>query len=260
MHNSSRLLFTLALVWPLALSAIARDAGSLDAAAMGFKNYVIDCIDRSLSATKSMNAHIDAKDLPGAQQAWLAARGGWERSEIVSAEYFPELDQKIDSWPDAEKGFHAVEARLFGAHDVNVAPASNELIGNLQTFKSRVAAASFTPQGLLNGAARLAYEIGEDKSAGGESPFSGNSLAEIRDNLACIQAVFRQVFEAQLKARSPELEQRFSAHLDRLKSLTQVNSIQQLDQTALRAKSESLANDFLAMAAALGLQRPHLGN
>src|ERR1700761_3480414 len=141
------------------------------------------------------------------------ARSGWERSEIVSSEYFPDLDRRIDAWADADRGFHAIEAHIFGAHDINVGAASGELVSNMESFKLQVSAAAFTPQGLLNGAAKLAYEIGEDKSSGGESPFSGNSLAEIRDNLACIDAAYTQVFAQSLKKRDAAVTVRVQSHL-----------------------------------------------
>ncbi len=48
----------------------------------------------------------------------------------------------------------------------------------------------FNAQGLLNGTARLAYEVGENKADGGESRFSGTSLDDMRNNVvghrACV--------------------------------------------------------------------------
>jgi len=225
---------------------------SLEAAAAGFKPYVLERIGRSLDSVKKMRERIAAGDLAGAQQAWLAARGGWE--------YFPDLDRKIDAWPDADKGFHAIEAKLFGAHDVHALPATEELIANLTEFERQLRTTTLTPQGLLNGTAKLIYEIGENKAEGGESPFSGNSLAEIRDNVASIAAAYERVFAPATKRRNAELAKIFSTDLSLMHALVAVPTLQTLDQVRLRDVSESLVNDLAMVGRESGLEKPGLGN
>jgi len=61
-----------------------------------------------------------ANDLVGARKAWISARAGWERSEVFSAGFVPELDVQIDALPNAVSGFHAIEAKLFGAGRTDV--------------------------------------------------------------------------------------------------------------------------------------------
>jgi iron uptake system component EfeO len=238
----------------------ASDAPALQSSAADFRPYVLDAITRCLTAVKTLRERIDAQDLAGAQQAWLAAREGWEGSEVVTSEFFPQLDRDIDGWPDADKGFHAIEAKLFGAHDVKVSPAAAELVGNLEEFKRRLQRTTLTPQGLMNGATKLVFEIGEDKAQGGESPYSGNSLAEIRENLACIEATYQRVFAPVLRRSDASAAKSFSTHIGQLRSVSSVATLQQLDQVMLRDLSESLANDLVTMSHALGLQRPQLGN
>jgi iron uptake system component EfeO len=238
----------------------ANDVGSLEMSAAAFRPYVLDAIGRSLGAVKTMRERIDAQDLAGAQQAWLAAREGWEGSEVVTSEFFPQLDRAIDGWPDADKGFHAIEAKLFGAHDVKVAPAAAELVSNLEEFRHELQRTTLTPQGLINGTTKLVYEIGEDKAEGGESPYSGNSLAEIRDNLRCVEAAWQRVFASAVQRRDPAVARSFAAHLQRLHALSAVATVQQLDQVMLRDLSESVANDLVNISRALGLQRPQLGS
>ena len=233
---------------------------SLEAAAAGFKPYVLERIGRSLDSVKKMRERIAAGDLAGAQQAWLAARGGWEGSEVITNEYFPDLDRKIDAWPDAEKGFHAIEAKLFGAHDVHALPATEELIANLAEFERQLRTTTLTPQGLLNGTAKLIYEIGENKAEGGESPFSGNSLAEIRDNVASIAAAYERVFAPATKRRNAELAKIFSTDLSLMHALVAVPTLQTLDQVRLRDVSESLVNDLAMVGRESGLEEPGLGN
>jgi iron uptake system component EfeO len=244
----------------LCVAAPEAQPRSLEASAAGFRPYVLDAITRSLTAARSMRERIEAQDLSGAQQAWLAAREGWEGSEVVTSEFFPQLDRAIDGWPDADKGFHAIEARLFGAHDVKAAPAAGELVGNLEEFRRELQATTLTPQGLINGTTKLVYEIGENKGEGGESPYSGNSLAEIRDNLRSIEAAWQRVFEPAIRSRDAALARSFGVHLAQLRSLTAAATIAQLDQVMLRDSSESLANDLVKMSHTLGLQRPQLGN
>ena len=248
--------------WAIAAGAATRvlDASPLDSAAAGFKSYVLERIDTCLSATRNMRDRIAAQDLAGAQQAWLAARGGWEGSEVITNEFFADLDRKIDAWPDAEKGFHAIEAKLFGAHDVKTLPAAEELVGNLEDFERQLRMTRLTAQGLLNGSTKLAYEIGEDKAEGGESPFSGNSLAEIRDNVASIAAAYARVFAPATKKRNAALAKTFTEDLERMRALLSVPSLQELDQAGLRTLSETLANDLLMIGRQSGLERPGLGN
>jgi iron uptake system component EfeO len=249
-------------LWSMAPAAPVRPVNSISlaAAAAGFKPYVLERIGRSLDSVKKMRERIAAGDLAGAQQSWLAARGGWEGSEVITNEYFPDLDRKIDAWPDAEKGFHAIEAKLFGAHDVHTLPATEELIANLTEFERQLRTTTLTPQGLLNGTAKLIYEIGENKAEGGESPFSGNSLAEIRDNVASIAAAYERVFAPATKRRNVELAKIFSSDLALMHALVAVPTLQTLDQVRLRDVSESLVNDLAMVGRESGLEKPGLGN
>src|SRR5438552_724634 len=95
--------------------AAASAASDLEAAAVRFKPFVLQQVAQCQRATENMRDRIAARDLLGAQAAWLAARSGWESSEVITSEFFPDLDRKIDAWPDADRGFHAIEAKLFGA-------------------------------------------------------------------------------------------------------------------------------------------------
>jgi iron uptake system EfeUOB component EfeO/EfeM len=238
----------------------AGDASTLDTAAAAFKPYVLEQISRCLDTVKSMSERIAARDLAGAQQSWLAARSGWEGSEVITNEFFPDLDRKIDAWPDAEKGFHAIEAKLFGAHDVRVLPAAEELINNLTEFQRQLRTTTLTAQGLLNGTAKLIYEIGENKAEGGESPFSGNSLAEMRFNVASVAAAYERVFAPLTKKRNAELAKVFSKDLAIMRALVAVPTLQELDQVRLRDASESLVSDLALVGRECGLERPGLGN
>jgi iron uptake system component EfeO len=238
----------------------AGDALPLETAAAAFKPYVLEQISLCLSTVKSMGERVAARDLAGAQQSWLAARSGWEGSEVITNEFFPDLDRKIDAWPDAERGFHAIEAKLFGAHDIQVLPATLELIRNLTEFQRQLRATTLTAQGLLNGTAKLIYEIGENKAEGGESPFSGNSLTEMRVNVASVAAAYQRVFAPLTKKGNAELARVFAKDLAVMQALVSVPTLQDLDQTRLRDASESLVNDLVIVGKEAGLEKPGLGN
>jgi iron uptake system component EfeO len=235
-------------------------AGSLDEAAARFKPYIAERIAESLAGTQMLRERIGARDLAGAQQAWLAARGGWESAEIVTKELFPELDAAIDPWPNAKLGFHAIEAKLFGAHQVDALPEADELVRHLTTFAAELDAATLPAQGLLNGTTKLAYEIGDDKAAGGESQFSGNSLDEMGYNLAGIRAAYHAVFEPSLKARNAKRAEALEKHLEELQSLIAVRRLMDLDQAQLRKLSEGLAADLVAAGQEVGLASPNLAD
>jgi len=249
----------LGIFGPLA-PVFASDAATLEMPAAAFRPYVLEQISNCLNTVKSMSERIAARDLAGAQHSWLAARSGWEASEVIANEFFPDLDRKIDAWPDAEKGFHAIEAKLFGAHDVQVLPATEELIDNLTEFERRLRTTRLTAQGLLNGTAKLIYEIGENKAEGGESPFSGNSLAEMRINVASVAAAYERVFAPLTKRRNAELAKILSKDLSVMRTLVAVPTLQELDQGRLRDASESLVNDLALVARESGLEKPGLGN
>ena len=77
----------------------------------------------------------------------------------------------------------------------------DKLVADLAEFDKQLKAPSFkfTPQGLLNGVTKLAYEIGENKSKGGESPYAGTSLSDMYENNEGIEAVYKLAFHATLK-------------------------------------------------------------
>ena len=240
----------------------------LDAAAANFRPYVLGRIEECLMAVRFMRERIAAEDLVGAQKAWLTARSGWESSEAVTAEYFPDLDVAIDAWPDAQRGFHAIESRLFGAHRTDVLPAADELAGNLAELQRKLRVTTLTAQHLFNGATRLTYEIGENKSGGGESPFSANSVAEIGDNVAIVRAIYNRVLAPAAREKSAHGaavpayrgSSAVAADLERLQALVAVRSLAQLDQRAIRELSETLATDLIGLGRQIGLNDPPLGN
>src|ERR1700722_3307719 len=95
-------------VWVLLLTLAgtpATGAAPLDDAAEHYRPYMIEGIGQALSGARHLRERIAARDLPGARKAWISARAGWERSEVFTAGFVPELDRQIDAWPNADSGF-----------------------------------------------------------------------------------------------------------------------------------------------------------
>jgi iron uptake system component EfeO len=256
-----RAAFRLAAALGLAASAsFAAQATPLDDGAAAFKPYAVEQVRDSLVHVRELRERTAAGDLAGAQRAWLAARAGWEAAETVSREFFPELDTAIDAWPNSTMGFHAIEAKLFGAHRLDALPEVDQLAESLTSFDAQLRAATLTAQGLLNGTTKLAFEIGENKADGGESQFSGNSLAEMGYNLAAIKATYRTVFAPALGQRDAEGMQEIDRQIDALQALVAVPLLADLDQARLRRLSEGLASALQAAAPKLGLGKPSLAD
>lgn len=232
----------------------------LDAAVVGFKAQVKEWIDESLGQAELMREFLAAGDLAGAERAWLAARGGWERAEVVTDEFFPDLDAAIDAWPNGKAGFHVIEAKLFGAHRMDALPETDALIANMSEFQRVFSQKTLTAQGVLNGIAKLAFEVGENKANGGESPFSGNSIAEMGDNIAGIDAAYRAIFANAVGTGDARLDGTIGCAIGRLQKLLSTADVKTLDQDELREDAEDLVVSFGDMAAVIGLAEPRLGN
>ena len=204
-----------------------------------------------------MREAILANDVDEAQKAWIDARIGWERAEVFTSG-FTELDREIDAWPNAVTGFHAIEAKLFGAGRLDIKPETDALIFHLTDLRVKIRDTRLSAQGLLEGAAKLAYEVGESKADGGESRFSGTSLNDMRNNVDGLESVYHTVFASTVEARDPKLAEDLREKLSGLRLLLQVPTLAKLDSRKLRAESEGLVISFQTVAPLLGLQRPSL--
>jgi iron uptake system component EfeO len=243
-----------------AVSAVR--AAAADAAVEDYRSQLIGDVDRALAEARMLHDRIAARDLAGAQKAWLDARAGWERSEVFTSGFVPELDNAIDAWPDANSGFHGIEAKLFGDGAVDATPEvraqSEDLIAHLTTLDAQVRTIALTNQGLLNGVARLAYEVGDSKVDGGESRFSGTSLNDMRYNADGIALAYRTLFASSLDAADPKLAERVGREIDELKGLLAASDLKSVDPDRLRAATEALVVMLQAAGPKLGLEPPTL--
>ena len=247
-----------------ALFAFAGTAAHADPLATGAKNYkpfAVEHIGKAVAGAKELQAAVKAGDVKKAQAAWIKSRKGWEAAEPITGEFFEKLDSAIDAWPDAKHGYHAIEAALFSGKLKEIAAPVDELVGNLAEFHKQVSAPSFqfTPQGLLNGASGLAYEVGENKSKGGESPYAGTSLIDMRENVEGIEAVYKLVFQEALKAKDAKLADQIDDKIEDVEALVKVKDLKHVNQPALRKAGEELAVLMQSSAEKLGLEKPKLG-
>lgn len=241
-----------------AFGASGASASPLDEATERYRPYMIEGIDQALAGARDLRERIAAKDLTGAKKAWISARAGWERSEVFTAGFVPEFDAEIDAWPKAVTGFHAIEARLFGANRVDVETEADVLVKHLSDLHDMVRVIPLTPQGLLDGTVRLAYEVGESKSDGGESRMSGTSLDDMRSNVAGISTAYRTIFAGAIEAADRKLAADVTAKIEALNALLAVRELQQVDVSRLRRVTEELVVALQSGASEIGLRRPTL--
>ncbi len=239
-------------------AALPAKAGPLDAAVERYRPYLVADIDRALAGARAMRGRLTARDIVGARKAWIDARVGWERSEVFTSVFVPRLDAAIDAWPDAVSGFHGVEANLFAGDPSVMGTATDALIANLSDLDAQVRSLRLTPEGLLNGVARLAYEVGDSKVDGGESRISGTSLNDMRNNVDGIDTAYRTLFAPTLDAADPKAAEQIRSEIGQLKQLVSPPDLRSVDADALRKASETLILSLQAAAPKLGVATPTL--
>jgi iron uptake system EfeUOB component EfeO/EfeM len=233
-------------------------ADTLEEAAERYRPYMIEQIDQSLAGARALRERLNANDVEGAKREWIAARVGWERAEVFTSGFVPDLDAEIDAWPNAVMGFHAIEAGLFGRQPDKIDEQTDALIFHLADLDVKVHLIELAPQRLLNGTARLAYEIGESKADGGESRLSGTSLNDMRNNADGIALAYQTIFASALSARDPQLAQMAQAVIAQLRDLVAVDDLRELDPDKLRTTSEELIVALQNSAPKIGLRAPTL--
>jgi iron uptake system EfeUOB component EfeO/EfeM len=246
----------------MAAKADTRPDASLDAAIEQYRAFLVQDIDRTMTSARRLRASLDARDVAAAKQAWIDARVGWERSEVFTSGFAPELDHDIDAWPNGMIGFHAIEAKLFGANRIDVeGEVEGEvdvLLQNLSKLSTTAHDIRLTHQGLLNGLTRLAYEVGESKLDGGESRLSGTSIDDMRNNIEGIDLAYRTIFAAKIERHDRELAAAARGQIDDLRKMLEPRDLRHLDLEKLRAVSEGLVLTLQGAAPRIALERPTL--
>jgi iron uptake system EfeUOB component EfeO/EfeM len=243
---------------PIAARAEAAPAVSLDLVIARYRSQLVQDIDQTIASVQKLRASVVAGDLAAAKQAWIEARVGWERSEVFTGGFVPELDRAIDAWPDGASGFHAIEAKLFGTGTTDVVAEVDAMRLSLAELAAAARNIALTPQGLLTGVARLAYDVGDSKADGGESRVSGTSIDDMRNNVDGIAFAYDTLFAAAIESRDRELNASARREIDELRIMLAQRDLRQLDQERLRAVSEELVLTLQTAAPRLNLQRPAL--
>jgi iron uptake system component EfeO len=229
-----------------------------DAGVERYRLIMTEDIGRALAGARDLHDRVIAHDFVGAKKAWIDARVGWERSEVFTSGFVPELDETIDAWPDAVSGFHGIEAKLFRGPPSEIGDEVDTLILHLADLNAELRTMKLTPQGLLNGVVRLTYEVGDSKVDGGESRFSGTSLDDMRNNIEGIELAYGTLFESALEAADPRLAERVRSEINRLKILLKVGDLKEVDSVDLRKVSETLIVSLQAAGPKIGLSTPTL--
>jgi iron uptake system EfeUOB component EfeO/EfeM len=259
--NAARFGGTLALAGFLATSAA--QAASMEAGLKSYTPFIVEHIGIAIAGAKELQTAVKAGDVKAAQAAWIKSRKGWEAMEPVTGTYFGDIDKVVDAWPDAKQGYHAIEVVLFKAGKTEgLDQPVAEMLGHLDKFQKRATDKKFkiTAQKLLEGTANLAYEVGEEKSKGGESPYAGTSIIDMQENVEGIEVAYKLVFADTLKKKDPKLAAIVLERIGNLEKLVKVEDIKSMDQKKVHVAGEELAALLLTAAPTLGLKRFKVGD
>ena len=239
--------------------ALVMPTGAL-ASAEGFAPYAHVLADRLVIGTERLEAAVESGDLAAAQDAWLAARPAWETGETFYGAFFPSFDEAIDTWPDAERGFHAIERLMFEDRTLDgTMEMARALAEQSAALREAIATTDMTDQGLLDGLAGITFEVGADKVDGGESPYSDTSLSDMQNNLDGIEVTYALAFSQTVADAAPELHDRILEHVAALEAALAVDSLADLNTSDVTRLSEELALLFADSADPLGLDAPEIG-
>ncbi len=231
---------------------------TFDPAIDRYRSQLVEDIDKSINGVKKLRDSVSSGDVAAAKQAWIDARVGWERSEVFTSGFAPELDREIDAWPNGATGFHAIETKLFGAGQTDVGSEVDALLRSLSDMKATARNATLTSQGLFDGLTRLAYEVGESKLDGGESYLSGTSIDDMRNNVDGIELVYNMMFAPVIESRARDHDTEVVQLIAELKAMLAERDLRRMDQEKLRALSEELVLTLQMTAPAIALARPTL--
>ncbi len=227
----------------------------LDQLAAVYKQKAAGDITSLVENSRKMLAAMQAGDVQAARQAWIDARVGYERSEIFTIK-FPSLDSAIDSWPNADTGFHGIEAKLFQPAGTLPIAEAQVLVEKVETLQRVFEAEPLYAHGVLVGIGSLAFELGESKAKGGESAISGTSLKDMQSNVHGIELAWNTVFSAAMQEKNKGVGDRVEKEIAELKQMVSVGSLDQVEAQALEAKAEMLAGSVADAAVELGWKAP----
>jgi iron uptake system component EfeO len=255
---ASSLLTALIGLMPIGTKADAMPTPTFAPAIERYRSRLVADIDRSINGVKKLRDSASSGDVAAAKLAWIDARIGWERSEVFTSGFAPELDREIDAWPNGATGFHAIETKLFGTGRTDVGSEVDALLHSLSDMEATARNAPLISQGLFDGLTRLAYEVGESKLDGGESYLSGTSLDDMRNNVDGIELAYNMIFAPEVESRARDRDAEVLHLIAELKTMLTERDLRQIDQEKLRAFSEELVLRLQMTAPTIALAPPTL--
>ncbi|MFF3815521.1 iron uptake system protein EfeO [Streptomyces bluensis] len=173
--------------------AVERDP-RLDKAVAAYREYAQEQADATIPQVETFAKAIKDGDIEAAKKAYAPSRIGWERTEPV-AESFGDIDPKVDvredgleDGQDPEKdwtGWHRLERSLWkdGKLTDRDSALADQLVKDLQDWRSRVGRAEITPTSMANGAKELLDEVATGKVTGEEERYSHTDLVDFKGNV-----------------------------------------------------------------------------
>jgi iron uptake system component EfeO len=145
-----------------------------------------------------------------ARRLYAPARYFYEEVEPV-AESFGDLDPRIDARiddvddPARWTGFHRLEKALWEEGSLSgMAAVADRLDADIAQLRAKVAAATYQPAQLANGATELLNEVASSKITGEEERYSHTDMSDVAANVAGGRAAFELLVPA-LQRIDPEL-------------------------------------------------------
>jgi iron uptake system component EfeO len=189
---------------------------SLAVATQGYHDYIVSEVDQLVPTTKTFTDAVRAGDMAKAKAAFAPARLHYESVEPV-AESFGDLDPDIDSRIDDVKdpsqwtGFHRIEKALWVDNSLaGMAPIADKLDVDVNTLKTKVAAETYQPAQLANGAGDLLTEVSTSKVTGEEDRYSHTDLWDFQANIDGARKCF-ELLKPALAAKNADLAQQLEA-------------------------------------------------
>ena len=202
---------------PRPASARTRDSGRDDspemkaAVASGVGYFSTRC-DEQAKLCRNLEQAIRSGDLDAARRAYVVARPPYEEIETL-AYAFEEVDADIDARPysfdggetdDNFRGFHKIEALLFGYNDPEAAlPYAVRLGRSVAQLKTQLGELDrFDAAGQFGGMYALTNEVAAKKISSEEEAWSNQSLVIFKHNWIGANSQFMP-FAVLVEARDP---------------------------------------------------------
>ena len=229
----------------------------LDGKATAFKDQVAaPDIDAMIAGVQKMAAAVQQRDLKGTRQAWIDTHAIWMRCEAFTADLYPGLQEKIDVWPDAKTGFHAIEATLFAQSPQIDIRQIQGLLDNLATYQRVLKESKFTGYYLIASASTWAFEMGDQRGDGGESTLSGNTLVDFQNGLDGVDRIWRFVFADPVRAKKHFLAEEIDSEIAAIHGLLQVDALDQIPEGVFERETTHLASLLADASVTLGWRAP----